>query len=105
LKPSSAPRTSFSHPRVSASHHREDSSRFRATLPARGGSGNGPERALEAITLAIAQSAKADPPPSFPASAGPFPRSPKTHPPQRPVRLEMADPIATPALSERDGVA
>ncbi len=56
-----------------------------STSSARGGSGNGPERALEAITLAIARSAKADPPPSLPASAGPFPRSPKTHPHLRPA--------------------
>jgi len=43
-----------------------------------------------------------NPPPSFPASAGPLPRSPTT---ARPIRLEMTDPIATPALSEQDGVA
>ena len=36
-------------------------------------SGNGPERALEAITPSIAHSAKTPSPPSLPASAGSFP--------------------------------
>ena len=41
-------------------------------------SGTGPEQALEAIKPSLAHSANADPPPSFPASAGPNPRSPIT---------------------------
>jgi len=39
-------------------------------------SGNGPERALEAITPSIAHSAKAPTPASFPASEGPIPPPP-----------------------------
>ena len=45
------------------------------------GRGTAPERALEAIKPSVAHSAKADPPQSFPASAGPVPRS--TIKPQR----------------------
>ena len=48
------------------------------------GSGIGPERALEAIHKKPARSAKADRPPSFPASAGSIPQSPPTAP--RPIR-------------------
>ena len=46
------------------------------TIRPAGGSGIDPKQALEAIHKNPARSAKADPPPSFPASAGPFPRSP-----------------------------
>ena len=49
------------------------------TRPA-SGSGIDPERALEAIQKKPAHSAKAHPPPSFPASAGPIPQSPPRHP-------------------------
>ncbi len=49
--------------------------------PDLGRSGIGPERALEAIKPSVAHSAKADPLQSFPASAGPVPRS--TIKPQR----------------------